>query len=77
MSLDPGDCPHQHQLGGGRLHLHRDGPGRPEGGAGQGYRQKSRSAGSASGRGGSASGRGGRVVEFLADPDSASITGQI
>jgi len=43
---------------------------RPEGGAGQGYRQKSRS-------GGSASGRGGRVVEFLADPDSASITGQI
>jgi len=70
MSLDPGDCPHQHQLGGGRLHLHRDGPGRPEGGAGHGYRQKSRS-------GGSASGRGGRVVEFLADPDSASITGQI
>ena len=39
MSLDPGRRPHQHQLGAGRLHLHQDDPGRPEGGAGQGSRQ--------------------------------------
>jgi pyruvate, orthophosphate dikinase len=37
----PGDRPqgHHRQLRGAGLHLHRDGPGRPEGGPGQGHRQ--------------------------------------
>ena len=39
-----GDRPqgHHRQLRGTRLHLHRDGPGRPQGGPGQGHRQDPR-----------------------------------